>query len=372
MTLWIGAAVVALAAIVFRLAVLLVRRARAAPPRHANPNSIDYFSDENFPLVADRELGVWNRPSHHFVKHTDFGGDARLRTEVWFDRDGIRVAGPGVETPPQVDVLVVGESNTWGQGTAYDSTYSSVLGGLLGMTSANLGLIASSGVQDLLVARRFISRQPKLLVYGLWEEQFFSNIRRCPNIDSPVCLARPIVKRGRGGAMGISLPMAVGRNLRDYRRWYLTAGPGASPSLASDSFWTARILLKEFLERRFPTLERVGGSWRQLARTDHWPLALAAMQFVLSEMQRVAESVDAKLIVAYMPYYFDEVAPPPPELSAFVREHGIALVSLHKRWDERKRAGSTFLHPVDGHLDGTGHRDVAEAVAAKFRAVAGA
>jgi len=93
-----------LAGLVVWGAVRVVLEAMVIPPRHANPNTPDYFSEECLPVVADRDLGVWNRPSHHLTKRTRFaeGGMAGVGSsfarpvEMNLDRSLVR----GVNSRP--------------------------------------------------------------------------------------------------------------------------------------------------------------------------------------------------------------------------------------------------------------------------------
>ena len=333
------------------------------PPRQTNPNTAEYFSEDVFPLIADSELGVWNRPNHHFMKETRLPNGTTLTTEVWFDRFGARVPGPGLETPDRVDIVIVGESNTWGQGMPCDDTYAAVLGKRLGLSVANFGLIASSGVQDLLIVRRFISKRPRFIVYGLWEEHFSSNIRRCPNIDSPVCLSRPFVREDRRGRHSITLPVGAVRNLREYLRWYRETIHGGQHSLWRDMVWKSRVLIRAAFEKHLEPARRRSVPWPVLASGPNWPRVMGATNFVISEMKQLADSVKATLVIVYLPFYFsDTISPAPRELVAHCANIGATFVSMDALWSQCKAQGTEFVIPAEGHLNARGHRDIAEAL----------
>jgi hypothetical protein len=338
------------------------RRLRSNPARNTNPNTADYFSEQNLPIVADAELGVWNRPNHHFVKVTRREKGEPLTTSIWFDRFGARVPRGDAEIPPQVDLIVVGESNTWGQGIAWEETYSALIAKALNMTAANLALINSSGVQNLLTVKRFISRQPRLILFALWEEHFWSNVTRCPNIDSPVCLARPVVARGPSGRPYVSLPRDAAGAMMQYRRWYLETAAQADPAIRRDLYWTARLVLHEIL-LRFERFRREGGPWPALARQPGWIYRLEAVQYVNLEMKRLADSVGGRLVVIYLPFFFEKtVEPPPQQIVEHAAEHGIAFISMDEKWRARRAAGEQFYFAEDLHLDARGHRDIADSL----------
>ena len=329
-----------------------------------NPNGTDYFSKDSFPLVSDSELGVWNRPNHHFIKQTVMGSDEKLVTKVWFDSRGIRVQENNPNILDQVDILVTGESNTWGQGVAYENTYAAFLGVKLGLSVANLGLIGSNGVQSLLLVRRYAHLQPKLIVYSFWEEHFSSNIRRCPNIDSPVCLVRPIIKGFASNCLRISFPRGVERALRDYLNWYRDTALGKDMPLLNSWYWRLRIAVRGLAERYFDTLTRGSSNWKVAKNNPSWNNLLNASLYILSEVKVSADSIGAKTIIVYMPIFFmDIMYPPPIELREHVENLGAIFVDMEPIWRNHKNNGKKFYFEKDMHLNHIGHSDVANAIA---------
>jgi hypothetical protein len=333
-------------------------------PKNTNPNGAEYFSDCNLPFVSDPELGVWNRPTHHFIKKTVLNPDEELVTHIWFDSNGIRVQGENQNIADQVDILVVGESNTWGQGVSYHNTYAALLGEKLGMSVANLGLIGSNGVQGLLLVRRYLPCKPKLIVYGFWEEHFASNIRRCPNIDSPVCLGRPVIKGFAIKRLRVSLPWRVNTALKQYRKWYQESALGPHMPLMRRWYWTTRILARVLSERYIESLRRGFGDLSTISETPAWNDSLNAALYVISEMKALADSVGAKLVIAYMPIFFSEkMHSPPSELRQHTENLGVIFVDMEPIWRERKCKGEKFYFAHDMHLDSIGHADVSDAIA---------
>jgi hypothetical protein len=346
---------------------ILQARIESLNPKNSNPNGQAYFSDANFPLVADYELGVWNRPNHHFIKRTKFITDEEITTEVWTDADGIRVEGINQRKNDQFDILVVGESNTWGQGVPLSKTYASLLGGRLGMSVANLGLIASSGVQNLLIVRRFLKKKPKLIIYGFFEEHFSSNTRRCPNIDSPVCLGRPIIKFTSNSAK-ISHPWFTNKNLQDYRNWYRDTSNASNLSRARRMYWRLRILVRIFAEKYIRSLKRSFGDWPAVATEQNWQQQIAAANFVVSEMKTMADSVGAKLVVVYLPIFFSQkILAPPKDFLDHIKKIDVLFIDMEPKWTERRRNKEPFYFAHDMHLNCEGHRDVAEEIFAELK-----
>ena len=333
-------------------------------PKNTNPNGDEYFSDDNFPYVSDPELGVWNRPNHHFIKKTELNPDEKLVTHIWFDSNGIRVRGENQNITDQVDILVVGESNTWGQGVSYDNTYAAFLGEKFGMSVANLGLIGSNGVQGLLLVRRYLPCKPKLIVYGFWEEHFASNIRRCPNIDSPVCLGRPVIKGFASKHLRVSLPWRVNTALKQYRKWYKESALGPHMPLMRRWYWTTRMLARILSERYIESLRRGFGDLSTISETPAWNDSINAALYVISEMKALADSVGAKLVIAYMPIFFSEkMHSPPSELRQHAENLEVIFVDMEPIWRERKCKGEKFYFAHDMHLDPIGHADVSDAIA---------
>ncbi|MCG8588850.1 MAG: hypothetical protein MJE66_06125, partial [Proteobacteria bacterium] len=84
--------------------------------------------------AADPEIGFAPAARSSIVRHHL---DSGLRYNVHSDSRGLRVDGPGEETPERVDLLAIGGSFTWGHGVENAETYPQILGRTLGIKVAN-------------------------------------------------------------------------------------------------------------------------------------------------------------------------------------------------------------------------------------------
>jgi len=338
--------------------------------KNTNPNGIKYFTKDDFPFVVDHELGVWNRPNHHFVKRTKIRVEPELVTNVYFDPNGIRVGNKNDEVKNQVDILVLGESNTWGQGVNYNETYAAIVGERLNMNVANLGLIGSNGVQSLLLLRRYLKFKPKLIIYGFWEEHLLSNIQRCPNIDSPVCLGRPIIKRFHRKTLQVSLPKGAKLALKQYVNWYRDSSLGTDLPLLRKWYWKIRLAFRVIAERHIDNLKRGSGYQKLNSSSKKWNYAIDASKYVVSEMKELADSVGAKLVIVYLPIFFmEEINSLPIELQAHMKNLDVIFVDMGPTWYTKKNNGENFYFTKDLHLNQKGHSDVSERIVSSLKSI---
>lgn len=333
--------------------------------RSANTTFLDPALNPTAPvpfIENDRDLGYRPVPGAHFLKRDPHG----TVTEVATDKRGFRVDGPGQGGQSRVDILVVGCSQTWGQGIAGAQTFSSILGRTFGLRVANAAVPGYGTVQSLLMAERHVDLRPRVIVYGFFVDHLFRNFER----QSP----RPIVERV-GGAWRIAPS--------DYRSH--PAFDRTADALVAFYGWfgVAREVTRGPVEAELRTAFRAivrglglpEADWIAKTRPtfDEMPTTVEAARMLLAEMAALARRVSAHLVVVWLPGIPELTpftVPFPAELSEFVQRSGGTPIDMYPVF--RPYAGTEraieIVVPGDGHMNEKAHALVAEAVAQSLAA----
>jgi hypothetical protein len=324
------------------------------PPRN-NVNA-ESMTDDKYTGMADPQAGFAIRPN--LILDSQRINDNE--SSIYTDNRGARRDRPGELAPSAVDLLTIGCSQAFGAGVQNEQTFTSVLARKLGLRAANYSVSGYGGVGSLFRLRERLDQQPKLVIYGFWEDHLNRNVRRCALIDAPVCLEMGRVAIDSNGNPYYARPAHAERSFALSRRFYreTTSDSNRWRSFGTDVFWSAMRLWQE-TERNLGLRD----SADVMSASDK----LRAAKFVLSEMKKAAEGSNAQLVVVYIPIYFDSVVKDAPaELASSARELGITWISMTERFNEFKRDGRQFTIPNDGHLNELGHSAVADEIERKL------
>lgn len=275
---------------------------------------------------------------------------------------GIRVGSQNASLPTTVEILAVGCSQTYGQGVPYEEAFPERIAKILGVRVANLGVSGYGGLSSLYLAGRFRDLQPRVLVYGFWEDHLYRNLARCANSHSPYCISLPYFSCDAGTCDRIrepkdnQIPMwLTEKYVRD-----LGSGRGVYP-FANDLFWTAQLLFRRVLVGL-----RLADRYVQV--TDEAALRTSTKKF-FSLLREKTEAWGMKAIVVFIPYYFnDDIHNIPNYVIESALSENIPLVNISDRFrDEVVLHPGSLAIPGDGHMTSRAHRIVAEAVAEQIR-----
>jgi hypothetical protein len=186
-----------------------------------------------------------------------------------------------------------------------DRTFTSLVARKFGLRAANFGVSGYGGVGSLFRLREHLDQHPKVVIYGFWEDHLNRNVRRCAQIDAPLCLEMGRVAFDKNGIPHIT-PEHSEQSFELSRSYYrqTTSDSDRWRTLWTDIFWTGM------------------RTWQETRR-------ITATKFVLG-----------------IPAYFGPVViDAPAELESFARESGITWVSLTKRFNDLKREGREFTIP---------------------------
>lgn len=304
-------------------------------------------------IENDRDLGYRPVPGVHYLKRDPSG----VVTEIATDTRGFRVDGPGRVGPAAAEILVVGCSQSWGQGVDNSATYAARLSRELGVSVANASVPGYSTVQSLLMAERHADLRPRLIVYGFYADHLFRNFER----QSP----RPSVARDADGWRIVP---------SEYRTH--PALDRLADALVGLYGWFG--VPREFSRGPVETearnayraaLRRLGAAeaeWSPAGRPtfDEWQTTLEAARVPLEAMTALANRLSARLVVVWIPFSDPPITPFPPELAAFLSERGAIVVDAHpllSPYFGTPRLGE-ILVPNDWHLGERGHALVAQAI----------
>ena len=223
------------------------------------------------------------------------------------------------------------------------------------MSARNFGVGGQGGVESLILLKRNIDLDPKVVVYGFWEDHFKRNVRICMARRGPVCQEVPAVCFDDMDRPYIRYPADAAGCFNRVRRWDLeTANNSPYRTLRTDLKWTTHQWARD--------LSRALGSTVHSDPTDELMMKRVAL-YVMREMKKLAEAAGAKLVVVYIPLYFsDYVEPMPEDLAASTEEAGIIMGDMAGRFNEFKRQGIGIPIPGDGHLNAGAHAAIGEEV----------
>jgi hypothetical protein len=294
-------------------------------------------------FIPDAETGYRVRPDLAAVSDSP-------ALSYYTNGRGARTNGPGVAAPDKVDFITIGDSQTVGYGVASDETYTSDLARETNLVGLNFGVSGFGGVGSLLVLRRELDLAPKFVVYGFWEDHLNRNVRPCLESGTPFCIPRPSVTIGPSGP-SIRLPEDPVNALTRAKLWF---GDGKPPFVKD--FLASAVRNWGFFAAKFDRARAPEG----VSDKDK----IEAQAYVLQQMKQTADSIDAPLIVVWIPvYFYPEINDLPARLAAVIKDAGILLVDMAPRFREMQREGAVIAIPGNGHMTPAAHQAVAAAVA---------
>lgn len=296
---------------------------------------------------ADSHLGFV--PISHFSYEYTSPGRNNKVIDVHYDSFGARVTRQGEESSTTSDILVVGCSQTWGQGVNEDETFAYQLGKNLNMSVVNLGVSSYGGVGSLVRLQDAIHTfHPKYIVYGFWEDHASRNVIRCAEDGLPLCNRRPVIRRNSRGNLYIEYPGDNAQALSLSANWYEPSKKGYRFSFE----WTFRKLIWNLTSR----YQNAGTMYNENDKR-------AANLYVLNSMQALAKKIGATLIVAYIPSYLDGagIHAMPQYMSKISPE--IRIVNMERAFEDMVSKNIPIGIPGDNHLTPEAHVVVASKLA---------
>lgn len=307
---------------------------------------MSYWSVPAFPIRVDGGSIISYDPEMGFVptpnSSTQRTDSPTLSYHIYTDRRGARVSRPGEQSADKLDVLFIGDSFTWGAGQEADDTYAALVPKHLHLVSANLAEASYGTTQTLQMLRRNLDTRPHTVIYPIITNHWRRNVSACAPAYYPFCLDTSYVGLDADGASEIRPPRTNGVRRADLQIQYEQKGLAPTQWVVHGTdVILGRILLRA-----------------ANAATADPHLQAVAMDFLLSEMVKTTQTMDASLIVVFIPAR-DEVSGAPAQLAQLSRRLGFRLLDVTPSMRARG-AITTTLYLPDGHPNRAGHALIAE------------
>lgn len=212
---------------------------------------------------------------------------AGLAYHVYTSDRRARVSRRGERTAPEVGLLTVGDSFSWGHGVENEDTYTARLSERWGVPAANLAFSAYGTVQSMQMLRRSLDLRPRLVVYGFIADHMKRNISPCAPAYGPLCLPFSYVGLDGNGIPVVRTPdprlFAVNR--RFWTEFFFSKSLGPRQVLAAAEAEVVR------LTRTVPYEAPDDPATRE-----------RILERLVGDMAAQAASVPAPLLVVNLPY----------------------------------------------------------------------
>lgn len=307
--------------------------------------SIPLISEGDRLLVFDPEIGARANPSSHARRIYPAVRDRQtFAFDIYTDDRGARVDGPGQRSPAQVDVLVVGNSFSWGYALANPETYARHLARELGTGVSNFAMAAYGTTQSLQTLRRNGDLKPRLIVYGIIAHHFERNVMPCLPSYYPFCFDASHVTWNAAGEPYIAPPESNG--VRRFQRHL--AGDFTNPVT-----WLTHGV--DVIRGRIEYAQATYSTPTDRKKEE-------ALGYLLREMERSATAIGAKLLVVYLPTNYYSAPEALPRLIG-----DIQLLDLTQAFQRERDKGANLYIVGDGHPNRAAHELISREIAKYVR-----
>lgn len=345
------------------LVAFIAFTAHQTPPRHSSP-SIEQFEEGNFTYRDDAILGG--------VPIAGSSTTVTVNGEVYYYKYGEfgdRLADDISESDPKNEIVQVGGSIAWGQGVKADDVASNLVANKLGLRSTNLAVPGTGTTYSALRLEQIPQLEPKHIIYLLYEDHIFRNIRLCAPVDNPLCIQMPRVSVDEGTPELILPNYGIERLFGGVfvlmQKWYTEQYAGSGRiSFIKDMFWTGMDLYTK--ARRNLIAGAIGINDRSVQ--------MRALDFSIARMAQYTGVRSATLTVVYIPYYVypARLEPLPSDVGDILSKHGAKTIDMTDKFNElietEPNPGGQYVWaiPNDGHLNKLGHSLIADQVLLKI------
>jgi hypothetical protein len=311
----------------------------------------DVRLEGDFLIEEDGELGfVTVRNGYSIRSHLD----SDLRYHLITDHRGARVNSADHQTPDAVDVMVIGGSYAWGHGVENEYTFAERLRRKLNVSVANFAMGSYGTLQSLQILRRNMDLRPKVVIYAIIEDHIRRNLSPCAPSYAPFCMPVSYIDFDEDNRPFIRPPrkeyFSIDRNRKYYKEVLMREG-----FHLKDASWQMRIDLFNLFDRK------------KLAYYNDLISRQLSMRYLMKEMADAARSIDAKLVVMYIPKLVGrrDVKGPPRELLYSIANLDMTFIDLAPAIIEYYRDESNPLLGIklDYHPTVRAHEMMSEKIA---------
>jgi hypothetical protein len=307
--------------------------------------SIPLISEGDRLLVFDPEIGARANPSSHARRiYPAVANRKTFAFDIYTDDRGARVDGPGQRSPEQVDVMVVGDSFSWGYALANQDTYARHLARELDTGVSNFAMAAYGTTQSLQTMRRNGGLTPKLIVYGIIAHHFERNLMACLPSYYPFCFDASHVTWNAAGEPYIAPPQSNG--VRRFQRHL-------SGDFTNPVTWLTHGI--DVIRGRIEYAQDTYSTPSDEKKEE-------ALAFLLREMERSASAIGAKLLVVYLPTNYYSA---PQGLQRVIGD--TRLLDLTEAFQRQRDKGTNLYIVGDGHPNQAAHELISREIAKYVR-----
>lgn len=293
-------------------------------------------------IEADERRGYVNRANLDLIFPYGVGQQFYIAT----NEQRARREKPGGRVSSAA-VLAIGDSQTFGSGISYAETYTARLETVLGAPVLNLGVSGYGTVSAMRTAEELLPVRPKVLILGYYYDHPARSVSPCYPGFMLRCLSVPYVVADRSGPRIVE-PSDNRAVLETQRAYYRYVNGQAGYSFGQDFYWTSRRIWADYFQSSRLVFGRRQPDVAQQEAVD---------KFLLGNLNDLAGSVGARLIILYIPNYFEtKVVPPPDYLVELTKQLNIGFVDMtHDLQDAIDDNPNSIQVPHDGHLNALGH-----------------
>ena len=262
-------------------------------------NKVDIKIEGDRALVNDNSIGFVAAPNASSIrKHFKTG----LAYHLFNDERGGRVNSPRTITGDRVAIMTIGCSFSIGHGIENEETFTSILGQRFGVPVANYSQSSYGTLQSLQMLERNLDQTPKIIIYGFIEDHPRRNLAPgIPPAYAPFYIAVSHIAFDSGGKPYVHAPDM--RFSVEKAQQFLEDVVFDNSFGINDILWGARIAWLRYAQKDL------------FSYVDTSETRQKSMDFLMRKMSEAARSIDAALIVLYIPLLTrGETSPPSPVL----------------------------------------------------------
>lgn len=246
-------------------------------------------------IEGDKELGYTSAKNASIIEESGEGS-----YHIYTDQRGARVDSKGEQKPSNVDIITVGCSFAYGYRVENKLTFTEIIGRKFGVQVSNFALPSYGTVQSLQMLKRNLGLKPKVVIYGFIPDHPRRNLSPCALNNSPFCRAVSFVDFNKHKEPYIHLPR------------FELFDPKLFNKFEDEVLYSGGVGFKDILWRIRTDLYRFK-EWKDIKYPDDAVLRESSTSYLINEMSKSAKSIDAKLIIVYLPLFGKGYVQPPPE-----------------------------------------------------------
>lgn len=308
-----------------------------------------FFGD--FPVVSDSEIGFVARKNSSTFR---FHAETHVKYYIYTDSRGARVNKPGKKAPESVKIITIGGSFSWGHGIENEETFTELLGKYLNVSAANFAYGSYGTLQSLQLLKRNVDLKPQIIIYGIVSDHIRRNLFPCAPSYYPFCSYVSYIDFNQEGNPIIKKPIS------DFNHFIYKVQNLRKCSEQGFSITDLTMGLSILLEKARKKMYLLPAMKNYKNRAKR----IKSLDFLISEMKRVAKGAGATLIVMYIPNFNKKILSPPKDLLEIFKTQKecifLDLTDAVNSFLKTNQKSLLMVHREDGHPSAVAHKLMAD------------